>query len=91
MASGDYGLREIKLPVEFERARLNRQSARGGSWLGGLVDNTHLDAELGQPKRQHQTRRARTDDQDIGLRHVFLRLRASRWSEWALCDVPRGQ
>src|SRR6266404_4410347 len=71
VAPGDYGLCEVKLPVEFERAGLNRQSARGGSWLGGLVNDPYLDAELCQPKRQHQPRRTCTNDQNISPRHLL--------------------
>ncbi len=71
---GDHGLGEVELAVEFERAGLHREGARGGSGLGGLVDDANLDAEPGQPKRQHQTGRAGTDDQNVVLRHPFLHI-----------------
>ena len=76
VARRDHRLREIELPVEFERARLHRQRARGGAGLGGLVDDADLDAEFCQPKRQHQTGRPGADDQNVALRHVLLHLPA---------------
>jgi hypothetical protein len=71
---GDHCVCEIELPVEFERSGLHRQSARGRSRLGGLVNNAHLDAELCQPKRQYQTGRACADDQNLTLGHLVLHL-----------------
>ena len=64
---GDHGLGEIELPVELERARLDRQRPRGRAGLGRLVDDAHLDAELGQPKRQDEAGRAGADDQNVAI------------------------
>jgi hypothetical protein len=65
MPPGDDGVREIELPVEFERAGLHGDGARGRPRLGGLVDDPDLDAQLRQPKRQHEPGRARARDQNV--------------------------
>ncbi len=65
MAARDHRVGEIELAVEFERAGLHRQGARGGARLCGLVDDAHPDAELGQPKRQHEPGRPGADDQNV--------------------------
>ena len=80
VARRDHGLGEIELAVEFERAGLHRQSARGRTRLGGLVDNAHIDAELGQPKCQHQTRRARADDKNIASHDLLLHVWLLKWN-----------
>ena len=71
MAALDHGVGEVELAVEFERARLNGQGARGRAGLRRLVDDAHLDAELGEPERQDETGRAGADDQNIRIHHSF--------------------
>jgi hypothetical protein len=73
VASLHNGVGEVELSVEFEGPRLNRQGPRGGPGLGRLVDDAHLGAKLGQPERQHQTRRTSADDQYIAASHSVLR------------------
>src|SRR5689334_22876183 len=58
----DHGICKIELAVKFECPCLNRQSPRGGAGPCRLVDDTHLDPELGQPERQDEARRTGTDD-----------------------------
>ena len=53
---------EAELAVEFEGSGLDRQRPRCCSRLSGLVDDAHFDAELREPERKHQPRRARSDD-----------------------------
>ena len=89
MALGDYGIREIELAVELKRAGLNGQGAGGGAGLCGFVDNANPDAESGQPKRQHQTGWAGTDDQNVRLRHLVLHVRASEFAK-RLKDLQRS-
>ena len=72
VASFHNGVGEVQLSVEFERPRLNRQGPRGGPGLGRLVDDAHFGAKLGQPERQHQTRRTSADDQYIAASHSVL-------------------
>jgi hypothetical protein len=55
-------VRDAKLGVELERARLHRHRARGRPRLRGLVENPHPHAHPRQPKRQHQARRPRADN-----------------------------
>ena len=43
----DDGVGEAELAVEFERPRLNRQGPRGRAGLRRLVDDAHLNPELG--------------------------------------------
>src|SRR6516162_11246788 len=43
----DHEVGEVELPVKFEGTRLNRERARGRAGLRRLVDDAHLDAELG--------------------------------------------
>src|SRR5579871_1637095 len=49
VSTRDHGLGEIELLIELERARLNREGARGGAGLGGVVDDADLDAEFRKP------------------------------------------
>jgi hypothetical protein len=65
MRSRDNGAGKIELPVEFERAGLNGERARGRARLGGLVDDPHARAELGQPKGEDKAGRTGANDQDI--------------------------
>ena len=73
----DQGFSEIKLAIEFERARLYRQRARSCARLRGFVDDAHLDTKLGQPKRQNQAGGPRADNQNVALCHFRLRTFAS--------------
>jgi hypothetical protein len=59
----DDDIREPDLPVELERARLNRDRARRCGRLRRLIDNAHLHTKPPEPERQDQTSRARADDQ----------------------------
>ena len=56
---------------------MNRERARGRAGLNRLVDDTHLDAELGEPERQDETGRAGADDQNITVHDVILRLQST--------------
>ena len=69
---------EVELPVEFEGTRLNRQGARGRAGLRRLVDDAHLDAELGEPERQDEAGRSGTDDQNVTVHCVSVLNRRSR-------------
>src|ERR1700756_431618 len=48
MAMLHYEVGEVELPVEFEGTRMNRERARGRAGRCRLVDDAHLDAELGE-------------------------------------------
>ena len=78
-------LGEVELPVEFEGTRLNRQSTRGRAGLRRLVDDAHLDAELGQPQRQDEAGRAGADDQNVAVHHVILRLQSTDLARLRSC------
>ena len=54
MAQFNHGLSELQLLIKLERARLHRQSTRGGSGLRHFVDQSQLDPQMGQPQCQHQ-------------------------------------
>ena len=58
-----------ELPVELERPRVHAQRARRRPGLRGLVDDAHAHAEPAEPEGEHQARRARAGDEDLGIRH----------------------
>ncbi len=55
---------DSELPVELERAGLNRQRARRRTCFGRPVDDAHGNAAARQPEREGESRRAGADDQD---------------------------
>ena len=69
---GEHEIGEIELAIEFEGPRMNGEGAGGRAGLGGLVDDAHLDPELGQPQRQNQAGRSGADNKDIAARHAVL-------------------
>src|SRR5665213_2568109 len=69
VAALDHFAGEVHLAIEFERPRLDRHGPRGGPRLGDPIDDANLDAQLGQPQRQHQPRRPRPDDQHLAPLH----------------------
>jgi hypothetical protein len=73
---------EVELPVELEGARMNGERARGGARFRRLVDDAHLDTELGEPKRQDEAGRAGTDDQNITMHCVPVRKSAVSRTGW---------
>jgi hypothetical protein len=68
-ASGDDGISESDLSVQFERSSLNCECAGRRSRLRGLVDDPGTDAEPGQPQRQNQTRWSGAYDENISVNH----------------------
>ena len=54
----NYRICEPDLAVELERSRLNGQGARGRSWFGRLVNDSHPYAQPRQPQGQHQACRS---------------------------------
>jgi hypothetical protein len=65
--TGDDGVSEADLAVQFERACLHRQGARRRSRFRRLVDDSHAQAQPGQPQGQHQARRSCPHDEDVGI------------------------
>src|SRR5579862_367908 len=63
----DDGVSQIHLTIQFKRARLHRQRARGGPRLLGLVDDSHAHAHTCQPQGQYQAGRPGADDQNVGV------------------------
>ena len=63
-ATLDEWLGHLELSVKLQRASRDGQGTRGRSRLGRLVDDTHGNAEPGQPERQHEPGGAGPDDQD---------------------------
>ena len=57
------------LVIELQRARLHGERAGSGAGLRGLVDDSHLDAELRQPEREHEAGRPGAGDQDGLVTH----------------------
>src|ERR1700677_673126 len=79
MASFDDLVGEIELAVELQRSRLHCDGARSRSRRRGLVDDAEADALLCEPEREHQSRGACADDQNVAAFHRFLpHLTASR-------------
>src|SRR6266496_1045937 len=70
----DHRVGKVELAIEFERSRLNRQCARGGTGLCRFVDDAYLDSELGEPERQNEARGAPADDQDVAAHQFVLYL-----------------
>jgi hypothetical protein len=58
---------ETELAVELQRPRLHRHRARGRAWLCGLVDDADPYAQLCEPESEHQTGRARANDENVGV------------------------
>ena len=56
VAEFEHGIGQIKLAVEFERPRLNRQGPGSRAGFCRFVDDTDLDSKLRQPERQDQSR-----------------------------------
>src|SRR4029077_16345637 len=73
---------KVELAVEFEGTCLYRERARGRARLRRFVDDTHLDAEPGEPERQDEPGRAGGDAQDISVQHFILRLEAAVSRDW---------
>src|SRR6266481_731265 len=73
---------KVELAVEFEGTCLNRERARGRAGLRRFVDDTHLDAEPGEPERQDEPGRAGADDQNISVQHFILHLEAAVSRDW---------
>ena len=63
VAGFDDRVGEIELAIEFERARLDRKGARCRAWLRRPVNQSHLNAKLGEPQRQDEAGRACPHDQ----------------------------
>ena len=66
-SSRDDRVCEADLAVQLERARLHGQRARRRPGLRRLVDDPHAHAQPRQPQGQHQARRPRADDEDVGV------------------------
>src|SRR5262249_1652111 len=63
---------QADLVVELQHPRLDGQGAGGSTWLSGLVDDPHRDAEPGQPEREDETGGSGPDDQDRAVSHHSL-------------------
>ena len=74
MTALNHGIREIKLPIEFQSARMDRQRARCRSRLSRSVDDARLHVELAEPESKDQAGRAGPYDQNIAARHTVSRL-----------------
>jgi hypothetical protein len=72
VAARDHITGEIELAIELERSRVDRQCAGGRAGICGLVDDSGLRAELGQPQREHQTGGPSADDQHVRAGHIIL-------------------
>ena len=70
----NHGIREIELPIEFQRARVDGQRAGCRTRLSSFVDDAWLEAQLTQPESEDETGRAGPDDQNIAASHT-----APRW------------
>jgi len=73
VAVSEHEIGEIELTIKFEGPSMNGEGAGSRAGLGGFVDDSHLDPELGQPERQNQAGRSSADDQNVAAHHVFLR------------------
>jgi hypothetical protein len=73
VAALDHAPVDVKLTIEFERARLHRKGARGRAGLLVPVDNAHPDPEPCQPQRQNQAGRAGARNQHIAAHLHVLR------------------
>ena len=65
-AARDNGIGNSDLPVALERARLHGEGAGGCRRLSKPVNDSYARAEPCQPQRQHEARRSRSDDEDVG-------------------------
>ena len=72
-AAIDNGLRQRELTVQLEGTRLHGKGPRRRAGLRRFVHNAHPNAELCEPKRQHQTGRAGANDQNGIVAHVNAR------------------
>ena len=66
-AARDNGIGNSDLPVQLERSRLYGEGAGGCRRLSKPVNDSHARPEPCQPQRQHEARRSRSDDEDVGL------------------------
>ena len=53
--------------VQLERASLDGEGAGGCGSLSKTVNDSYARPEPCQPQRQHEARRSRSDDEDVGL------------------------
>src|SRR3954467_5571748 len=78
VASLDYGLGKVELPIELERAGLNRKRARSRAGLRRFVDDANLDPLPCQPKRENESGRTSSDDQDVNWHRLMPSIIAAR-------------